>query len=100
MSEWEKSRNLSIQKNPRNLSKHKITQPLNKKITQPVHQKKIMQPLHKKIMQALHKKITQPLHKNYFLAALSSSCSLVVGPSVRPSGYVCEKVTFRVSQGN
>ena len=32
-----------------------------------------------------------------FLAALSSSWSLVVGPSVGPSGYVCEKVIFRVS---
>ena len=40
-----------------------------------------------------------------FLAALSSSRSLVVGPSVRPSVrpsvgpsvYLCEKVTFRVS---
>ena len=36
-----------------------------------------------------------------FLAALSSSRSIVVGPSVRPSVRdVCEKVTFRVSKGN
>ena len=51
-----------------------------------------------------------------FLAAQSSSRSLVVrlsvgpsvgrsvgpsvGPSVGQSGYVCEKVTFRVSKGN
>ena len=37
----------------------------------------------------------------YFLAALSSSRSLVVGPSVGPSvRHVCEKVTFRVSKGS
>ena len=33
-----------------------------------------------------------------FLAAQSSSRSLVVGTSVRRSGYVCEKVTFRESK--
>ena len=43
--------------------------------------------------------------RGHFLAALSSSRSLVVGPSVRPSvgpsvGHVCEKVTFRVLEGN
>ena len=36
-----------------------------------------------------------------FLAALSSSRSPVVGPSVRPSvGELCEKVTFRVLNSN
>ena len=36
-----------------------------------------------------------------FLAALSSSTSLVVGPLVGLSvGDVCEKVSFRVSKGN
>ena len=39
--------------------------------------------------------------RKHFLADLSSSRSLVVGPSVRPSvGQLCEKVTFRVSNGN
>jgi hypothetical protein len=37
----------------------------------------------------------------WFLAALSSSRSLVVRPSVGWSvGNLCEKVTFRVSNGN
>ena len=36
-----------------------------------------------------------------FLAALSSSRSVVVGPSVGPSvGGLCEKVTFRILNGN
>ena len=37
----------------------------------------------------------------YFFAALSSSRSVVVRRSVRPSvGGLCEKVTFRVLNGN
>ena len=35
-----------------------------------------------------------------YLAALSSSRSLVVSPSVGLLWYVCEKATFRVSKGN
>ena len=96
----------------RNLFKKKNIQPLRKKSTQPLHQK-ITQPLHEKIMQppkknytnhatSPHKKLCNPLtHSVEFLAALSSSGSLVVGwsvgRSVGPSVYLCENVTFRLS---
>ena len=39
----------------------------------------------------------KPMFILTFLAALSSSISVVVGPSVGRSVYLCEKVIFRVS---
>ena len=78
-------------------------QPLNKKVTQPLHNKVENQfffILQKKIRN-LSTKNEQTFFKTFFLAALSSSRRLVVRPSVRRSvREVCEKKTFRVSNGN
>ena len=50
------------------------------------------------------KEVTSAVLAVSFLAALSSSRSVVVcpsvGPSVGPSGDLCEKVIFRVLNGN
>ena len=59
----------------------------------------------KKEGQKRDKRTKDQNHKMFlFLAALSSSRTTVVGPSVRRSvgrsTDVCEKVTFRVSKGN